>query len=79
MASYSSATKALQCAITMQRAFTEHNEETEEPIKVRIGLNAGEPIAEDKPVRYGGERGGQDNRGGQRQRDTRVERRQGAG
>ncbi len=47
MASFSSATKALECAITMQRAFAQHNESAEEPIKVRIGLNAGEPIAED--------------------------------
>ena len=31
----------------MQRAFSEHNESAEEPIKVRVGLNAGEPIAED--------------------------------
>ena len=47
MASFSSATKALECAIAMQRAFSEHNESAEEPIKVRVGLNAGEPIAED--------------------------------
>ena len=47
MASFSSATKALECAIAMQRTFSEHNESAEEPIKVRIGLNAGEPIAED--------------------------------
>ena len=47
MASFSSATKALECAIAMQRAFAEHNESAEEPISVRIGLNAGEPIAED--------------------------------
>ncbi len=47
MASFSSATKALECAIAMQRAFAEHNESAEEPIKVRVGLNAGEPIAED--------------------------------
>ena len=47
MASFSSATKALECAIAMQRAFAHHNETAEEPIKVRIGLNAGEPIAED--------------------------------
>ena len=47
MASFSSATKALECAITMQRAFAQHNESAEEPIKVRVGLNAGEPIAED--------------------------------
>ncbi len=46
MASFSSATKALECAIAMQRAFAQHNESAEEPIRVRIGLNAGEPIAE---------------------------------
>ena len=47
MASFSSATKALECAIAMQRAFAAHNESAEEPILVRVGLNAGEPIAED--------------------------------
>ncbi|MCH7577218.1 MAG: adenylate/guanylate cyclase domain-containing protein [Chloroflexi bacterium] len=50
MASFSSATKALECAIAMQRAFAEHNEAAEEPINVRIGLNAGEPIAEDEDL-----------------------------
>ena len=49
MASFSSATKALECAIAMQRAFAEHNESADEAIRVRIGLNAGEPIAEDDP------------------------------
>ncbi|MCH8813834.1 MAG: adenylate/guanylate cyclase domain-containing protein [Chloroflexi bacterium] len=49
MTSFGSATAALGCAITMQRAFAEHNESADEPIKVRIGLNAGEPIAEDDP------------------------------
>jgi class 3 adenylate cyclase len=49
MTSFSSATKALECAIAMQRAFAEHNESAEEPIRVRVGLNAGEPIAEDDP------------------------------
>ena len=47
MASFTSATGALECAIAMQRAFAQHNESAEEPIKVRIGLNAGEPIAEE--------------------------------
>ncbi len=50
MASFSSATKALECTIAIQRAFAEHNESAEEPIKVRIGLNAGEPIAEDEDL-----------------------------
>jgi class 3 adenylate cyclase len=50
MASFSSATRALGCAIAMQRAFAEHNESAQEPIRVRIGLNAGEPIAEDEDL-----------------------------
>jgi class 3 adenylate cyclase len=50
MASFSSATRALECAIAMQRAFAEHNESAEEPVRVRIGLNAGEPIAEDEDL-----------------------------
>jgi len=49
MASFSSATKALECSIAIQQAFAEHNDTADEPIKVRIGLNAGEPIAEDDP------------------------------
>jgi len=47
LASFTSPTRALECAIAIQRAFAEHNESAEEPIKVRVGLNAGEPIAED--------------------------------
>jgi class 3 adenylate cyclase len=50
MASFSSATRALECAIAMQRAFAEHNESAGEPIRVRIGLNAGEPVAEEKDL-----------------------------
>ena len=49
MASFSSATKALECGIGLQRAFAQYNEAAPEPIKVRVGLNAGEPIAEDDP------------------------------
>jgi class 3 adenylate cyclase len=52
MASFSSATRALESAIAMQRAFAAHNESAEEPIRVRIGLNAGEPIAEEDDL-YG--------------------------
>ena len=50
MASFSSATRALESAIAMQRAFAEHNESAEEPILVRVGMNAGEPIAEDEDL-----------------------------
>jgi class 3 adenylate cyclase/pimeloyl-ACP methyl ester carboxylesterase len=75
MASFGSVTKAVECAIALQRAFAERNaalsahpERTEgavvgtppqgaasgaptppEPLHVRIGLNAGEPIEEEGP------------------------------
>ena len=44
MASFGSVTKAVECAIALQRAFAEHDGE---PLSVRVGLNAGEPIEED--------------------------------
>jgi len=47
MASFSSAVRALESAIAMQRAFAAHNESAVEPIRVRVGMNAGEPIAEE--------------------------------
>jgi len=51
MASFSSATRALECAVAMQRAFAAHDDEhPETPIRVRIGLNAGEPVAEDEDL-----------------------------
>jgi class 3 adenylate cyclase len=50
MASFSSAARALECAIATQRALAAHNKSTDEPIRVRIGLNAGEPIAEDEDL-----------------------------
>jgi class 3 adenylate cyclase len=50
MASFASASRALECAIAIQRAFAAHNESANEPIRVRIGLNAGEPVAEDEDL-----------------------------
>jgi class 3 adenylate cyclase/pimeloyl-ACP methyl ester carboxylesterase len=73
MASFPSASRALECAIAIQRAFASHNEgllrqaqdaqDTQaEPVeappveappvemRVRIGLNAGEPIAEEQDL-----------------------------
>jgi class 3 adenylate cyclase len=44
MASFGSVTKAVECAIALQRAFAERDGE---PLSVRVGLNAGEPIEED--------------------------------
>jgi class 3 adenylate cyclase/pimeloyl-ACP methyl ester carboxylesterase len=45
MASFGSAQKALECAQAIQRAFAEAV--GGEALKVRIGVNAGEPVAED--------------------------------
>jgi class 3 adenylate cyclase/pimeloyl-ACP methyl ester carboxylesterase len=47
MASFGSVTKAMDCAIALQRAFATHSDEMQEPLDVRVGLNAGEPIDED--------------------------------
>jgi class 3 adenylate cyclase/pimeloyl-ACP methyl ester carboxylesterase len=44
MASFGSVTKAVECAVALQRAFADHEGE---PLSVRVGLNAGEPIEED--------------------------------
>jgi class 3 adenylate cyclase len=44
LASFGSAQNAIRCAIALERAFAEHEGE---PIRVRIGINAGEPIEEE--------------------------------
>jgi len=51
MASFASVTGAVECAVALQRAFEEDHhgpgaDSGREPIHVRIGLNAGEPIEE---------------------------------
>jgi class 3 adenylate cyclase len=57
MASFTSASRALECAIAIQRAFADWNAARPEPvegraegIRVRIGLNAGEPVAEEQDL-----------------------------
>ena len=47
MASFPSAQRALECAVELQRAFDERNIHADECLKIRVGVNAGEPIAED--------------------------------
>jgi len=65
MASFGSVTKAVECAIALQKAIDERNRgaeaqqppeavpspgnhhEVAAPLRVRVGLNAGEPIEED--------------------------------
>jgi class 3 adenylate cyclase len=46
MASFVSAQRALQCSVELQRAFAAYNDGSDEPLRVRVGLNAGEPIEE---------------------------------
>ena len=58
MASFASASGALDCAVAIQRAFAERNAGVgaqhaaplQEPVRVRIGLNAGEPVAEESDL-----------------------------
>ena len=53
MTSFTSASAALECAIALQQAFAAHNERpgaaVPHALRLRIGINAGEPIAEDDP------------------------------
>ena len=50
MASFATASSALECAIAIQRGVAEHKQEhPDSPLGVYIGLNAGEPIAEEDP------------------------------
>jgi class 3 adenylate cyclase len=47
MASFASVARAIQCAIGIQRGFQAHEETgPDHAVKVRIGVSAGEPVAE---------------------------------
>ena len=50
LASFSSVTRAVECAIALQQAFARHNETAAEPVHTRVGLNAGEPIEEEGDI-----------------------------
>jgi class 3 adenylate cyclase/pimeloyl-ACP methyl ester carboxylesterase len=51
MASFPSASSALECAVAIQRAVASHVEEQPEtPLGIRIGVNTGEPIAEEQDL-----------------------------
>jgi class 3 adenylate cyclase len=50
LASFSSVTRAVECAIALQQAFARHNETAAEPVHIRVGLNAGEPIEEEGDI-----------------------------
>ena len=47
MASFGSVTKAVECAVALQRSMELGTGNMGEPLQIRCGLNAGEPIEED--------------------------------
>ncbi|MEX2158073.1 MAG: adenylate/guanylate cyclase domain-containing protein [Dehalococcoidia bacterium] len=48
MASFQAASSGLECAIVVQRALQRHHQDDPEgQVRVRIGINVGEPVAED--------------------------------
>jgi class 3 adenylate cyclase len=47
LASFSSVTDAVECAIALQRSFAERNVSASEPLHIRVGMNAGEPIEDE--------------------------------
>jgi class 3 adenylate cyclase len=47
MVAFASARRAVLCAVDLQRAFAAYNREHDEtPLRIRIGLHAGEPVRE---------------------------------
>jgi len=46
MASFGSARSAVACALSVQRRMGEHNAKAPDPVHVRIGISAGEPVTE---------------------------------
>ena len=50
MASFDSATGAIDSAIALQKSLAAHNETASQPLSVRIGINAGEPIVEEEDL-----------------------------
>ena len=51
MLTFRSASRALACAVAIQKAFADYNGKRKEPpIRVRIGLTVGEPISDEKDM-----------------------------
>ena len=46
MASFGSVARAIQCAVAIQTDLEAHSASADHPIRVRIGVSAGEPVAE---------------------------------
>jgi len=50
LATFDSTSRALDCAVALQESFEGYARLLPQPVRVRIGVNAGEPIAEDDDV-----------------------------
>ncbi len=51
MASFTSPSRAIECAVSIQRAVAAYTEQHPEmPLQVRVGLNVGEPVAEEEDL-----------------------------
>jgi class 3 adenylate cyclase/alpha-beta hydrolase superfamily lysophospholipase len=51
MASFGSATRAVECAVALQKAIDESNRQTDlDGLSIRVGLNIGEPIEEESDL-----------------------------
>jgi class 3 adenylate cyclase/pimeloyl-ACP methyl ester carboxylesterase len=46
MASFASPSRAIDCAIAIQRSISDRGEEAQPALRVRVGLNTGEPVVE---------------------------------
>ena len=53
MASFDSVVAAVECAIVIQRDLQERNRGAEEPLALRIGISAGEPVTDDSNDLFG--------------------------
>jgi class 3 adenylate cyclase len=51
MASFTAASRAVECAVALQQAFAAYNKQgPDEPIRIKIGASAGEPVAHDRDL-----------------------------
>ena len=50
MAAFDEAPKAVRAAADIQRRFADYNAEASEPLSVRIGIHAGEPVEENNDL-----------------------------
>jgi adenylate cyclase len=53
MAAFGSVSTAVEFAINAQQAFAAWNEETETPLRVGVGISAGEPVTDDSDDLFG--------------------------